>query len=917
MNYEQLLERIEFLEQENARLKEEDNREHQSLLTAITESFPSAYVAIIDADYTVRYASGQQFQKSGLDSNAFVGLKLEDILGNHAKTVKEYFSKTFKGEDQEFELFRNDKYLLYRTTPLHNNDKTISSILVVVENITEKKLIQKQFEESLKNQQELADIMERSPLGIAILDEETNIVKCNEALCNITGYSMEELTSQNRQDILTPKRWIPVEKRLLKKLSPDNRIIRTNKEIVHKDGSEIPVQITAQANFNKKGKLINFVAFLEDISDRIDAQKEIKENQETLNLILDNIPFGIYVHDLDGKIKRVNQYSIKDSGFSREELLEMNISEIDTEGGNPEIFKKLYNKVLKGDNRENYRRHLHKNGELYPVQVNLNAIKIEGVKHIVAIVQNITDRIQLQHDLIEQNDQLQFISSLLTKVGTMAKVGGWQVNLKTQSVIWTDEVYTIHETNRQEHSPTLTSGVEFYTPESIPILTKALQNAMESGETFDEKLQIITKEGNRKDVWVLGYAKNDAKGNPESIYGVIQDITEQKKAELELIKAKARAEESDRLKSAFIANMSHEIRTPLNAILGFSQLLKKDAFSAQKKKTFIEQIEMGGKRLLAILSDILDISRIDAKELRIEKKEFNLKNLLNRLKDQFLIHESNENCSIKVIAGHPDSNYKFKTDPNRLSQILSNLLENAIKYTKNGSVTLGYEVRDKELEFFVKDTGQGIHEADFERIFERFTQLNLDYTKSVSSGTGLGLPIVKNLVALLGGRIWVDSKIGHGSTFYFTLPIETITKTEIEEIKKTTTPEESRLTKGSTILVAEDQESNFLFVQTVLSDYEVNIIHAKNGQEAVDLFSKNDDIDLILMDIKMPIMDGFESTSAIRKIDQKIPIIALTAYAMESDMKKVLQSGFNDFIAKPVDITILLEVMKKYITMKQ
>ncbi len=912
VNYDQLLKRVEFLEQENAQLKDKDSREQLTLLAAITDSFPNAYIAIIDADFTVSYASGQQFEKSGLDSNDFVGLKLEDILGEHANIVKDYFLKTFKGQDQEFELFRNDKYHFYKTTPLKYNGKKINKILVVVENITEKKLIQQQVEESLKDQQELADIMKRSPLGIAILDAETNIVKCNEALSAITGYSMQELTTQNRQDILTPKRWIPVEKRLFKKLSPDHRIIRANKEIIHKNGSEIPVNITAQANFDPKGNLINFVAFLEDISARIDAQKEIKENQETLNLILDNIPFGIYVHDLDGNIKRVNQHSIKDSGFSREELLQMSVMDIDQDVAGSKEIRNLYNIGLKHKGAPHYRNHLHKNGDIYPVQINLSPFKIKGEKHIVAIAQNITEHLQLQHDLQAQNDKLQFISSLLAKVEKMAKVGGWQVNLKSQGIYWTDEVYEIHDTHRDTFTPTLKTAVAFYNPESIPILTKALQNAMDKGETIDEKLQIISAKGTCKDVWVLGYAKNDSNGNPEAIYGVIQDITEQRKGEIELLEAKKKAEVSDLLKSAFIANMSHEIRTPLNAILGFSQLLKKDSFSQEKNKMFIDQIEMGGKRLLAILSDILDISRIDAKELRIDKKDFNLNKLLNRLRDEFMIHEFNENCSIQVMTGHPDSDYHFKTDPNRLSQIFSNLIENAIKYTKNGTITLGYVIKKNELEFYVRDTGTGIHEADFERIFERFTQLNLDYTKSVSSGTGLGLPIVKNLVNLLGGKIWVDSKIGRGSTFFFTLPLEVMEKPKSDAINPIDKKQENNLKKGSTILIAEDQESNFLFLETILAQYKVDIIHAKNGQEAVDLFFENKHIDLILMDIKMPIMDGFEATQKIRERDSKIPIVAVTAYAMEEDQKRILNAGFTGFVSKPVEVSEIDKILLKF-----
>jgi PAS domain S-box-containing protein len=415
----------------------------------------------------------------------------------------------------------------------------------------------------------------------------------------------------------------------------------------------------------------------------------------------------------------------------------------------------------------------------------------------------------------------------------------------------------------------------------------------------------------KKGYWRLLHSKEliftrDEKNQPKQIFGIITDITDRNKAEQELIKAKEKAEESDRLKSAFLANMSHEIRTPMNAILGFSDLLKKENLAEEKKEKYLELINSGGKRLLTIISDIIDVSKIDANQIKINISICNINLLIDNLYEQFSVSSKSTDVMLKTIKGLNKFECNVRTDGNRLVQILSNLIENALKFTKKGIVEFGYTSSNNLLRFFVKDSGHGIAPSDHKLIFERFSQANQVHT--FASGTGLGLSIVKGIVDLLGGEIWVESEINKGATFYFTIPYNTA---EQKETKHTDTSIINYNT-GITVLIAEDDTSNFLYIEELFSEYNYTIIHAWDGVEAVELFNKHTNIELVLMDIKMPVMNGLEATKEIRKTNKEIPIIAQTAYAMADDKEKAIKSGCNDYISKPVSQDKLFEIINKY-----
>lgn len=393
--------------------------------------------------------------------------------------------------------------------------------------------------------------------------------------------------------------------------------------------------------------------------------------------------------------------------------------------------------------------------------------------------------------------------------------------------------------------------------------------------------------------WVEATAvvgERDSDGRPVSLVGSLQIITRRKKMEEELILAKAHAEEPNKLKSAFLANMSHEIRTPLNAIVGFSGLIVNEK-DENKRNKYVQVIESNNELLLKLIGDILDLSKVEAGSMEYTHSEFDLNKLMEDMNGTLQLRlDKKKQVVLSYKCGLEQC--VIRSERNRLTQLVTNLVTNAIKFTEHGTINFGYELRNDMLRFYVSDTGCGIPKEKQKDIFNRFIKLN-----DFKQGFGLGLPICKSIVNDLGGEIGVESEEGKGSTFWFTIPYVPVEKTV-----KTDAP--VRITVASpsaksNILVAEDNESNYELVSAILSD-DYNLFHAWNGRQAIEMF-KECNPQLILMDINMPEMDGYEATRAIRKLSTDIPILALTAYAYASDEEQILASGMNAYMSKPVN----------------
>jgi signal transduction histidine kinase/CheY-like chemotaxis protein len=374
---------------------------------------------------------------------------------------------------------------------------------------------------------------------------------------------------------------------------------------------------------------------------------------------------------------------------------------------------------------------------------------------------------------------------------------------------------------------------------------------------------------------------------------------------------RTKAKRSDQLKSAFLSNMSHEIRTPMNAILGFSKLLDY-AKSDTERNEYVNIINENGKMLIELLDDIIDMSKLDAGQYDISMKPFLLNNMMQELEKVIRLNldqQNKKNVKLNLIAD--PGIVSIYSDENRLKQVLYNFLTNATKFTLHGEIAFGYKVNNKDVEFFVTDTGIGIKEEYVKDIFNRFYKVdNAAYT-TLPRGTGIGLSISRVLVEKLGGSISVASVYEKGSSFSFTLPSVLVDSVPL--------PKEKALLEGTfnlagTVLVTEDDESNMLLITTILKKLGVAHKKAYNGVEALEMYRQHTEIELVLMDINLPLMDGFETLRQLKLIKPDLSVIALTAHAMQSDMDMVLSRGFDGYISKPIDQVVLVEYLKKYLT---
>lgn len=430
------------------------------------------------------------------------------------------------------------------------------------------------------------------------------------------------------------------------------------------------------------------------------------------------------------------------------------------------------------------------------------------------------------------------------------------------------------------------------------------------GEVLE--MSLLNKNGERRDILWNSFTKRDNSNNILEIIGFGNDITNRKRVERELVEAKEHAEESDRLKSAFLANMSHEIRTPMNGILGFADLLKESNLSGELQENYIKIIEKSGARMLNIINDIISISKIESGTVELNISSLNINEEQEYLFAFFKPDLDAKNIDFSFKSSSPLQHPIINTDQDKFMSIYINLIKNAIKYTNKGFVECGYIIKGDFLEFYVKDTGIGIEYERQDAIFERFIQADVEDTMA-RQGAGLGLSITKAYVLMLGGEIWVESEKGRGSIFYFTIPYNTeIIKTN-DVTKDIPNVALENLIESLKILIVEDDETSCLLIKNILKKVNCIFFQARNGAEAIEICKENPDLDVVLMDIRMPVMDGYEAIRQIRKFNKDILIVAQSAHALMGDSEKAIQAGCNENLSKPIIKSELFSIINNYL----
>lgn len=544
-------------------------------------------------------------------------------------------------------------------------------------------------------------------------------------------------------------------------------------------------------------------------------------------------------------------------------------------------------------------RYTHKNGSTVWIRCRGMAIRNQKGRpsRMLGAHQNITDLKEVEIRIKEAQE--------------IAQMGNWELDLFRNELIWSEQVYHIFNCDPNEFRASYEAFLEFVHPDDREIVDDAYTRSLQTKTPYEIEHRIITNSNTIKYVKEKCHTDFDEEGNPIRSRGIVIDITDQKNVELELRKAKEKAEESDRLKSAFLANMSHEIRTPMNGILGFANLLKEPGLSGEEQSRFISIIEKSGLRMLKTINDIIDISKIESGQVKVSVSVINVEDRLQEIFDFFLPEAMQKNIQLSITANNCLQNTTIQTDKEKFLSILTNLIKNAIKFTDIGGVEYGYTLIGKKpqktIQFYVKDTGVGIPKEKEKEIFERFVQADFENTRAYE-GSGLGLSISKAYVEMLGGKIWVESQEGIGSEFYFTLPYNGIKNEGTENIRKPIHTK-SIQAKPLNILIADDDASVITYLQVVLNKWAKEVFIAQTGIEAVQICRNNPDIDLILMDIKIPGINGFEATRKIREFNTKVFILVQTAFTQTDYLKKCKTAGCNNYITKPIDKDQLIEII--------
>ncbi len=714
---------------------------------------------------------------------------------------------------------------------------------------------------------------------------------------------------------------------LISEIQKTGSLTNFEAELRNRDGSTIWCSISAKIIITPEGKVEKIIGSMHDISERKKAEETVAKERALLRTLIDNLPNGVFIKD--NNYRKVIANSLHISSMAGH-LASIGLDPtIDIIGKTDfEVTLKEWADIYFTDDQKVIRDGiplLNKEEEGYgpdgkKIWLLISKIPIRDdngeINGMVGITTDITVLKMAEEAVTKERTLLRTLIENLP-VGIFVK------DIDYRKII----VNPIHINEVEGHLKYLgiKSKIDLIGKTDFEVFPKKMAK-----EFFEEDQEIIrdgliinnregigyTEKGKQKYLLISKIPLRDSDNNIIGLVGVTNDITERKQAEKELIKAKEKAEESDKLKSAFLANMSHEIRTPMNAILGFSRLLVNPNLSDEKKNIFIQLINNSGNHLLALINDIIDISKIEANLLTIKKRPCDIHHLISEtiaILTNSPILKSKKEVSLVLNLPKNVNECIIESDPERLKQVFNNLIVNAIKNTSKGYVEVGYTIIKKNkaqsIQFYVKDTGIGIPDDKKHLIFQRFRQVN-EFT--YHEGTGLGLSISKGIIEMLGGNIGFDSKYQEGSTFYFSLPYtskyENINLQKGQQISKKIKTN----WKNKTIVVAEDDIPSMQYIKELLLPTGIKIVHVYNGKALLEYLDKNM-VDIILLDINMPVMNGFEAMRKLHEKNINIPVIAQTAYALSNEKEKAIKMGCNDYLTKPFDQNQLFNIITKYL----
>ena len=809
---------------------------------------------------------------------------------------------------------------------------------------------QKKAELALKESEDkFRSLFSASPDAILLAETATGIiVDANEAAGELFDMPATSIIGKHQKDLH------PVEQAQ----RADNAF--RNRPVSPDSGApSVEIGISAGNNQTKtveiRGRVINIgnkeyvLGDFRDVTDKRGIEKELIESEARYKaLFYDNKSVMLLINPDEGFIVDANDTAVRFYGYPKKTLLQLNISDINTLP-TEQVNREMQKAAL--DKRDFFEfQHRLSTGEIRDVQVYSGNIFWQEKQLLYSIVHDVTEKKQAEKSNRKNNERLESLLRLAQQnFHTNQELLDYALH---EAIDLTESefgyIYYYDENKRQFTLNTWSKGVMDACNVLNPPNVYDLDNTGCWGEAVRQRKPILINDYSYDNQYVKGTPEGHVKidkfltipifadNQIVAVLGVINKrvdydnddvrqltllmdnvwkMVEKQNVQQQLLEAKEKAEESDRLKTAFLNNISHEYRTPMNAIAGFSNLLANTNVSQDKQKVFAGRIKESCNRLLDLVTDTVEISEIQSKNLHLYMTGVNVYELIKNVVTGLKSKVERKGLKLHIDVACKQENLVIQTDEHKLIRSLKHILENALKFTNSGYIKISCATYESDQVLIsVEDTGIGIPEDIQPKIFEPFWQADTEMIHAFG-GNGIGLAITKSYIEALGGKIWLESEPDKGTTITFSLPVGSSENIYIprDNIYSHTV----RSLQGKTILIVEDEETNYLFLEELLSGSKASILHARNGREAVELFRKITKIDLVLMDIKMPVMNGKDAMRRIKQLMPHVPVIAQTAYTHENDVKKLREKGFDDYIAKPIREDSLMEKIRKHISGKK
>lgn len=883
------------------------------------------------------------------DDREFLGKKVTKVLDD---PMRSYFASSLRhvldnktSKVIEYPSIQNGKKSWYSCTInyLPETSERQASVSVLVTDVTSHKTAQRRLRQS---EEQLQDFLDNASILIQSVDLDGTIHYVNKYWCKKLGYSKAEALRTNLIDLVVPEEQEKY-RALLQQLKTEGEAQQINIRLITKDGKTLMLE--GSINIRKDGKPLLTRSFLQDVTERNQAERAILEQNRLFEAFLENSPIGIQIYDKQGFSLQMNDAQKKILGLDTQDNPQFNIlkDERAQEAGLDFFYKAAYGGEsiflprletelsIKEEEDKVMQKEVCLNLIIFPIKNDYN--EVEGV---VTFTQDVSEQFSIEQEL---NESRYFIKSIADAIPNDVYV----YDLEKERYVYTNTQYFKHSgfTIKEVDPGGLNSIWKLIHPDDLPEIKAIFEEVYKGGEDMYEMsyrlacnlynkkgknhqaldLDTLHKEG-QKYVWVydrLVPFKINVEGRVTQILGVVQNITDSKNFEEELILAKQDAEKALQAKEQFLSTMSHEIRTPMNAVIGITHLLLEEDHKPEQLEN-LKTLKFSAENLLALINDILDYNKIEAGKISFERVDFNLREFINNIKHAFNYQAAEKGIELEFYVERDVPNLLIG-DPVRLNQILTNLLGNAIKFTDKGFVVVKVQLQDTlpdkktspqqevSLMFSVKDSGIGIALDKQTTIFERFTQADSDTTRRFG-GTGLGLSITKYLIEHQGGEIGLHSELGKGSEFYFHLNFQVSKLKHLSGIISENQSHALSNLSNVLLLLVEDRKINRMVASKFLRRWGIEVDFAYNGEEAVEKVQSRQ-YDIILMDLLMPKMDGFAAARKIRKFSnyQETPIIALSASTLSQEREKAFAVQMNDFISKPFNPNELYNKIIKYV----